>query len=111
LIGEVAFTARSKAEDIVRDIVKSFRVSKGCLVRAMYQQEKLGAMDREIRAYIAATEKAETKRDDFVLWSAGMTTTLLTKSETYALTMAGNQIWRRVAERFLISTPSKSWVR
>ncbi|ORY17209.1 hypothetical protein BCR34DRAFT_475120 [Clohesyomyces aquaticus] len=65
MINEVTFTTNRKLEDLVRDIVESLKVSGGCLVRGMYRQETLDAIEKEIRPHIAATDKANDKRDDF----------------------------------------------
>ncbi|OCK85619.1 hypothetical protein K432DRAFT_342843 [Lepidopterella palustris CBS 459.81] len=105
-ISKLDFTTYQNEHDLINDIIESLKLSGGCIIRNMYQKSTLDAMEREIRPYIEATRKAEK---DFVPSSTKMVTGLLSKSRTYALSVAGNSIWHRVSEHFLTSTLSKSW--
>ncbi|KAF2491490.1 PhyH-domain-containing protein [Lophium mytilinum] len=96
-------------EHLTDDIISSLKVSGGCIIRNMYQQSTLDAMEQEIRPYINATGKATNKREDFVPSSTKLVTGLLSKSRTYALSVAGNKAWRTVCDHFLTSTLSNSW--
>ncbi|KAF2868196.1 phytanoyl-CoA dioxygenase family protein, partial [Massariosphaeria phaeospora] len=87
----------------------SLKVSGGCIVRGMYRQQTLDSIEDEIRPYIEATRNADSKCEDFVPSSTKMITGLLSKSRTYALSVANNKIWHRVCEHFLKSKLSNSW--
>lgn len=97
-------------EDLIAEIIRSLKIAGGCLVRGMYHQTTLEAMEQDIRPYIKNTPKAESTREDFVPSSTKMVTGLLSKSRTYALTVAGNKTWHRVCDHFLSSRLTNSWV-
>lgn len=109
-IAELNFDMYASREDLIEDVIQSLKESGGCLIRGMYSQDALNAMGSEIRPYITATQKAESKREDFVPSSTRMVTGLLSKSRTYALSVAGNMVWQDVSKHFLTSTLSNSWV-
>lgn len=109
-IAEIHSAAYEREQDLINDIVDSLKASGGCLLRGMYQQCTLDVMEKEIRPYIESTGMADSERDDFVPSSTRMVTGLLSKSRTYALSVAGNKIWHRVCDYFLSSKLTNSWV-
>lgn len=109
-IAELEFSTYRMKHELVDDIVESLKISGGCIIRGMYRQGTLDAMEEEIRPYIAATHRADTNREDFVPSSTKMVTGLLGKSRTYALSVAGNEVWHDVSKYFLTSTLTNSWV-
>jgi hypothetical protein len=100
----------SQEEELVADIIQSLKLSGGCIVRGMYKQNTLDAIEHEIRPYIQSIPKANNQREDFVPSSTKMVTGLLSKSRIYALSVVGNKIWHRVCDHFLSSRLSNSWV-
>lgn len=98
-----------REDDLIFDIIHSLKLSGGCLVRGMYAQNTLDAIETEIRPFIKTTQKADAKREDFVPSSTKMVTGLLSKSRTYALSVAGNKTWHRVCNHFLASRLTNSW--
>ena len=107
---ELDFEAYTEENELIADIAESLKTSGGCIVRGMYQQNTLDALETEIRPHIEVTKKADQRRDDFVPSSTRMITGLLSKSRTYALSVAGNSLWHRVCENFLTSRLANSWV-
>ncbi|KAF2131116.1 hypothetical protein P153DRAFT_395502 [Dothidotthia symphoricarpi CBS 119687] len=107
-IAEFHAAAYSREGDLVQDVVQHLRISGCCLVRRMCSEGTLNAMEEEIRPYIAATRKAETKQDAINLPSIETVTGLLSKSRTYASSVAGNKVWHGICEYFLASQPTKS---
>lgn len=97
-------------DDLITDIIQSLKLSGGCLVRGMYSQQTLDDMEKKIRPHIEATQKADAKRENFVPSTTKMVTGLLSKSRTYALSVAGNKTWHRVCDHFLSSRLTNSWV-
>ncbi|KAF2811950.1 uncharacterized protein BDZ99DRAFT_440994 [Mytilinidion resinicola] len=57
-VSEIDFNAYETEERLIDDIISSLKVSGGCIIRSMYQQSTLHAMEQEIRPYINATGKA-----------------------------------------------------
>ncbi|CAO2651068.1 Nn.00g093650.m01.CDS01 [Neocucurbitaria sp. VM-36] len=96
-------------DDLITDIIRSLKLSGGCLVRGLYSQDTLNAIEKEIRPYINITQKADANRDKFVPSTTKMVTGLLSKSRTYALSVAGNKTWHRVCDHFLTSRLTNSW--
>jgi hypothetical protein len=109
-IADIDCASYSQEEELVADIIQSLKLSGGCIVRGMYHQTTLDAIEHEIRPYIQSIPKANTQREDFVPSSTKMVTGLLSKSRTYALSVVGNKTWHRVCEHFLSSRLSNSWV-
>lgn len=109
-IARLDFQAYEEEEALIADIARSLKVSGGCIVRGMYQQNTLDAMEYEIRPHIEAIKQADRKRDEFVPSSTRMVSGLLSKSRIYALSVAGNGLWHRVCEHFLTSRLTNSWV-
>ncbi|KAF2469418.1 PhyH-domain-containing protein [Lindgomyces ingoldianus] len=71
-IGEVDCMAYEQQKDLIGDIVEKLKASGGCLIRGLYHQKTLDAIEEEIRPYIAATDKADISREDFVPSSTRM---------------------------------------
>jgi hypothetical protein len=109
-IADIDCASYSQEEKLIVGIIQSLKLSGSCIVRGMYQQETLDAMEHEIRPYIRSIPKAKAQREDFVPSSTKMVTGLLSKSRTYALSVVGNKTWHRVCERFLSSRLSNFWV-
>lgn len=109
-VAELDFDVYLDESELVADIALSLKTSGGCIVRGMYQQHTLDALESEIRPHLDATTRADPKRDDFVPSTTRLVTGLLSKSRTYALSVAGNGLWHRVCERFLTSCMRNSWV-
>lgn len=109
-VAKLDFKSYRKESELITDIAESLKTSGGCIVRGMYRQSTLDALELEMRPHIEASKKADQKRDDFVPSSTRMVTGLLSKSRTYALSVAGNGLWHRVCEQFLTSNLTNSWV-
>lgn len=110
VVAKLNFDAYANEIELIADITESLKVSGGCIVRGMYQQRTLDALESEIRPHLDAIKEADQKRDDFVPSTTRMVTGLLSKSRTYALSVAGNDLWHRVCEQFLTSRLTDSWV-
>lgn len=109
-IADLNVQSYTQDEALVTDIVQSLRLSGGCIVRGMYSRKTLGAIEADIRPFIERTTKAHAGREDFVPSSTKMVTGLLSKSRTYALTVAGNKVWHQVCDDLLTSRLNNSWV-
>lgn len=109
-VEELDFDAYLSEGKLVTDIARSLKTSGGCIVRGMYQQPTLDALESEIRPHLEAVQKADQKRDLFVPSTTRLVTGLLSKSRTYALSVAGSGLWHRVCEEFLTSHLHNSWV-
>lgn len=109
-VAKLNFEAYENEKGLIADITQSLKVSGGCIVRSMYQQNTIDALEEDIRPHICAIKKADHKRENFVPSSTRMVTGLLSKSRTYAFSVAGNHIWHRVCEQFLTSRLTNSWV-
>lgn len=109
-VARLDFESYRNEAELVADISQSLKVSGGCIVRGLYKRSTIDALEEEIRPHIRATTKADQKREDFVPSSTRMVTGLLSKSRTYALSVAGNDLWHRVCEHFLTSRLTNSWV-
>lgn len=110
-VGDLDVSTIAKEEDLITEIIRSLKLSGGCLVRGMYEQATLDTMEQDIRPHIKSTQKADSTREEFVPSSTKMVTGLLSKSRTYALSVAGNKTWHRVCDHFLSSKLTNSWVR
>ncbi|KAI8934780.1 hypothetical protein NX059_008467 [Plenodomus lindquistii] len=108
-IAEIDCLSYAEEDTLIADLIAGLKLSGGCLVRNMYSQNTLDAMETEIRPYIQSTSKAATKREDFVPSLTKMVTGLLSKSRTYALSVAGNKTWHRVCDELLSSRLTNSW--
>jgi hypothetical protein len=108
-VAELDFAAYREESRLIADITSSLKIAGGCIVRGMYRQSTLDALEGELRPHIDATKKADSKRENFVPSSTRMVTGLLSKSRTYALSVAGNHLWHRVCDQFLTSKLTKSW--
>lgn len=110
-VGDLKVSTFAKEEDLIIEIIRSLKLAGGCLVRGMYDQATLDTMEQDIRPHIKSTQKADSTREEFVPSSTKMVTGLLSKSRTYALSVAGNKTWHRVCDHFLSSKLTNSWVR
>ncbi|KAF9698545.1 hypothetical protein EKO04_003876 [Ascochyta lentis] len=81
-VAKLDFGAYQSDDELIADITESLKVSGGCIVRGMYEKSTVGALEKELRPHIEATNKADSSRDD---------------------------LWHRVCENFLTSKLTKSW--
>lgn len=59
-VSEIDVNNYDSEKRLIDDIVSSLKVSGGCMIRNMYQQSTLDAMEQEIRPYISSTGKAKS---------------------------------------------------
>lgn len=104
-------------DDLVQDVVQHLRISGACVVRRMFSQQTMMAIEGEIRPYIeAARDDDEATREDVVFMPPTATATatkvpdLETKSYTYASSVTENKIWQGVSEYFLASQSTNTQV-
>ncbi|KAH6618486.1 hypothetical protein C7974DRAFT_318045 [Boeremia exigua] len=64
-IAKLDFQAYKDETILISDIVKSLKTSGGCIVRGMYRQGTLKALEVELRPHIEATKKADQQRENF----------------------------------------------
>ncbi|KAF1929470.1 uncharacterized protein M421DRAFT_100563 [Didymella exigua CBS 183.55] len=111
IVAKLNFDAYADETGLVAAIAESLKTSGGCIVRGIYRQPTLDALESEIRLHLEAIKATNQKRDKFVPSTTRMVTDLLSKSRTYALSVAGNDLWHRVCEQFLTSRLTNSWLR
>lgn len=76
--------------DLIADIAKSVKTAGGCIFRGMYEQRVSDAWESEIRPSLESVKRVDQKRDDLVPSRTRMVTGVLSKSRTYAFSVAGN---------------------
>ncbi|KAF3033676.1 hypothetical protein E8E12_001884 [Didymella heteroderae] len=108
-VTKLDFETYKKESDLVTDIAQNLKISGGCVVRGMYEQHTLDSLESEIRPHLEATKEANLKRDEFVPSTTRLVTGLLSKSYTYAVSIAGNGVWHRICKQFLTSRLNNSW--
>ena len=92
---------------LVHDIIEGMKATGLCIVRQIIKPDILAKIGVEMKPHVpqaTATPGEFWPRETLKLSS------MMSKSETYALHLVGNPVWQRVGEYFLTSTLQDYWV-
>lgn len=92
---------------LVHDIIEGLRNAGLCVVRQMLKPDILAKIRAEMKPHVP---QAATTPGQFRPRETKKISSMLSKSETYALHLVGHPVWQRVGEYFLTSTLEKYWV-
>ena len=92
---------------LVHDIIEGMRNAGLCVVRQIVKPNILAKIRAEMRPHVP---QAATTPGDFWPRETTKISSMLSKSETYALHLVGHPVWQRVGEYFLTSTLENYWV-
>ena len=93
---------------LVHDIIDGLKIAGLCIIRQIIQPDIRQKISSEFRPYM--TDLAPTP-GDFWPKETRKITSMVSKSETYALQMVGHPVWQKVGEHFMTSTLKDYWVR
>ena len=97
----------TSGDALVHDIIEGVKGAGLCVVRQIIKPDILAKIGAEMKQHVP---QAASTPGEFWPRETRKISSLLSKSETYALNLVGNPVWQKVGEYFLTSTLEDYWV-
>ena len=106
-VPDLKYDSYNSEDALVQDIIEGLRTAGLCIVRQIIKPDIRAKISSEFRPY--TTNLAPTP-GDFWPKETRKITSMVSKSETYALHMVGHPVWQKVGQHFMTSTLKDYWV-
>ena len=106
-LADLEYSSYNSEDALVQDIIEGMKVAGACIIRKIISKETMAKIGEEMDPYLRLPDCTPGQ---FFPKETRKTSSMMSKSETYALNIVGNSVWQKVGEYFLTSTLKDYWV-